>query len=171
MSFVSGNSILKILSNCQAFSSSFDTQHQQRQCTMVLGFLYLILKFFFCLGFYYSCLSKYEITCGFYLNSLAGEYSEHHTMLFLPICISSMELSESFDHFLNWVCWVSVIELQEFFHISRQEMLSRYIICNYFITFSLSFCILHNVFWKSILSLTKTELRILLFLLVPLIPY
>lgn len=71
--------------------------------------------FFFRVGFYNSCLSKYEIICGFYLNSLAGECLEHHAMLFLPLCISSKGLYNSFDHFLNWVCSVSVIEFREFF--------------------------------------------------------
>lgn len=82
---------------------------------MVLQFLYLILTFFFYLGFYNSCLSKYEIICGFYLNSLAGECHEHHARLFLPLCILSKGLLKSFDHFLNWVCSVSVIEFWEFF--------------------------------------------------------
>lgn len=72
-------------------------------------------NFFFNLGFYNSCLSKYEIICGFYLNSLAGECLEHHARLLLPLFILSKGLLKSFDHFLNWVCSVSVIEFWEFF--------------------------------------------------------
>lgn len=58
---------------------------------------------------------------------------EYFFMCLMAICIPSLENVKTFFSIVNWVIYIFVIELHEFFIYSTHKFLSRYIIYQYFL--------------------------------------